>query len=234
MKPSDAQRLQARHAAFLAAPRTKLELATLPPPVRIYVAQFGEVLQLEARRLLVEGVAYFELIRTEESDGDEEGAADYFTGTIVDAGGIEHVDLDFVQGVATFLPTAEQVEHDVQLTKFVAAFFTKPKLEGSELKSFESKLPSNVDREPDARGFKFEFESKPYFAQAYLEANSWEVLIYDGQGNGLGGCYAVGKEVFEVAELELTRPLGKQPLAATGAARGHDEFVRPASPRVVI
>lgn len=236
MKPSDAQRLQARHAAFLTAPRTALELATLPPPVRVYVAQFGEVLKLEARRLLVEGVPYFELLRTEEGDPDEEGApGSYLTGTIVDASGIEHVDLDFVQGLASFLPTApEQVEHDAQLTRFAAALFTKAKLEGPELKSFEAKLPSGVEREPDARSFKFEFESKPYFAQAYLEAKAWEVLVYDARGNGLGGCYAVGKEDFEVAELELTRPLGKKPLPASGAARGHDDFERPAGKRPVI
>jgi hypothetical protein len=236
MKPSeDAQKLQARHASFLSAPRTTLELSTLPPPVRIYVAQFGEVLKLEARRLLVDGVAYFELLRTEENDGDEEGAPDTFiTGTIVDASGAEHVDLDFVQGLATFPPTPAQVEHDVQLTKFAATFFTRARLDGAELKPFESKLPAAIEREPDARSFKLEFEGKTYFAQAYLEAKAWEVLVYDAQGSGLGGCYAVGKEEFEVAEVELTRPLSKQPLQATSAARGHDDFVRKANPRVVI
>ena len=60
------------------------------------------------------------------------------------------------------------------------------------------------------------------------------MLVYDQQGQGLGGCYGAGKEPFEVAEVELTRPLESMLLAASAAARGHDDFEAPAAHRRLV
>ena len=216
-------------AALLTAPRTDLAVTALPAEVRVYLRQFPDALEVEARRLLVGGTSYFELLRVHAYE-DAEDDSTFLTGTIVDAAASEVVELDFVERTATFMPSPVELERDARLSRFAERHFTPDRLEKGP---FEPKLPAAIEKEPDAKGYRFEFEGRTYFAQSYREGGKWEVLAYDAQGRGLGGCYDVGREDFDLAELELTLPLAENPVQARGAASGHDDFTAPPKPKVV-
>lgn len=215
--------------ALLTAPRTSLDVSALPAEVRVYLKDFPDALEVEARRLLVQGVPYFELLRVHAFEEEDEGT--FVTGTIVDGTASEVVELDFVEGHARFLPSAEEVERDERLSRFAGKHFSRARVENGP---FEATLPPAVDQEADAKAHRFEFEGQTYFAQSYREAGQWEVLIYDAKGRSLGGTYALGNEPFELAEVELTLPLKGTPAEARGSATGHDDFEHRPKPKVVL
>lgn len=230
----------ARRRALLSAPRTSLPFESAPPAVRAYARQFPDALSLEVRRLHVEGTSSFEVLRTHARDeflesapeGEAPGPDDTFvTGTIVDAEGVELVELDFEEGSAVFLADADEKAHDARLTAFAAQHFTVEALAGA-LKT--APVPAAVPLEADAKGYRFTFEGRTYYAQAYREQGAWEVLVYDDQGHGLGGCYGVGRADFELAEEEARLPLPRTPRPAAAEASGHDDFQPGRRPRVVL
>ena len=218
-----------QRAALLSAQRSEVAVSALPPEVRVYLGQFPDALKVDARRLVVEGVPYFELLRTHAHD-EEDLAETFITGTIVDAAAAEVVDLDFVERTATFLPGAQEVERDQKLGRFADKHFTIARLENGP---FEVSLPRAIEKEPDAKGHRFEQAGRTYFAQAYRESGAWEVLVYDDQGRGLGGNYDVGHTDFELAEVEPTLPLHGTPIAARGTTSGNDDFLHRPKPKVV-
>lgn len=221
--------LRPNRAALLTAPRTEFAVTALPPEVRVYLGQFPDALEVEARRLVVNGVPYFELLRVhayEDADEDET----FVTGTIVDSAAAEVVELDFVERTATFLPGAAEVERDQRLSRFADKHLTTLRLENGP---FEPKLPAAIEKEPDAKGHRFEFDGRTYFAQSYREAGVWEALVYDEQGRGLGGNYDVGTAQFELAEVEPTLPLADVPAKAQGTTSGNDDFMQRPKPKVV-
>ena len=231
---------EAFQQALLKAPRTGLALESAPPAVRAYGRDFEDALSLDVRRLHLEGVSYFEVLRThlrdeflEEAEDDEEPGDDdvFLTGTIIDAAGTEVVELDFERGLARFMPGPDEKAHDARLTAFCAQLFTPEALAGALA---TTKVPASVPLEPDARAYRFTFEGRGYFAQAYKEQGAWEVLVYDEQGRGLGGCYGLGREPFDVAELEATVPLPRTPQPVRAEASGHDDFEPSKRPKVVL
>lgn len=224
-----------RRAAFLSAPRLTLGLELLSPALKGYLARFEDVEKVEARTLVVDGVTYFELLRTYVTDDEDIPGGRFVTGTIVDASAHEVVDLDFTARLATFPPGVNERARDQRLTSHCETFFTRARLDGAGLKSSEAKLPKGVEVEPGARTFRFEFEGASYFAAAYPnEEKKLEVLVFDAQGRGLGGTYALGGEPFDVAEVEPTMPLAAQPVKASGVAKsaGGDGFEAKARPKV--
>ena len=231
-------------ATLLSAPRAQLAIELLPLPVLAYLKLFEDVLGAEARRLMINGTAFFELLRIypredlefldEEQQAKEADVPAYFTGTIVDSAGQVVVDLDFERRLATFAPSPQEAEHDAKLSAHAEKLFTLDNLRArAPLKPYESPIPPNVEHEPDAKGYTFQFAGKRYFATMTEEGDLYEVLIFDAAGRGLGGSYSVGDEPFDVAEVEVTGPLTQIPASVRTVANAHDAFETKAKPKVV-
>jgi hypothetical protein len=217
-------------AALLTQPRASLEVTGLPPPVRAFLKEFEGAVAIEVRRVLVGGVAYFEVLVTHENLDDESDQDTFVAGTIVDSQARELVDLDFEKRLATFSPSASEKTHNAALTAFMQATFTDARLPTLEAIDVPAKLKTDAG---EARAHRVEFEGRPYFALVSGQRGAFEVLIYDAAFNGLGGSYQVGKEPFDVAELEATRPIGKVPLAATSKGKSAvDDFEAPKTRKV--
>lgn len=219
-------------STLLSEPRASLTEEGLPPAVRALLAELEEAQSVETRRVLVGGVAYFEVLSTWESLDEDAPRPTFVAGTVCDARGTELVDLDFEQRLATFAKTKAELAHDAGLTAFMEATFSDARLQGAGLTKIA--MPAKLSGD-DARAYKVEFEGRGYFAKVYGKPGAFEVLIFDAQFRGLGGSYQVGKEPFDVAEAEVTRPLPPKPARASAkASSAVDDFEAPAARKLTL
>ena len=217
-------------SALLAEPRASLTEVGLPAAVRAVLAELEEAVSVELRQVLVGGVAYYEILSTWDSLDDD---STFVAGTLYDARGAELVDLDFEQRLATFAKTKGELAHDAQLTAFMEATFSEARLQGSGLTKVA--MPAKLNSADDARAYKVEFAGRSYFAKVYGKPGAFEVLIFDAQFRGLGGSYQVGKEPFDVAEVEVTKPLPPKAARPTANAKSAvDDFEAPAARKLTL
>jgi hypothetical protein len=222
-------------SALLSEPRATLTEVGLPQAVRALLSEYAEAESVELRRVLVGGVAYFEILATWESLDEEASAPTFVAGTIVDARGSELVDLDFEQRLATFTPTKAELAHDARLTAFMEKAFTDERLQGPALSVAKIAMPAKLNENDGASAYKLEFEGRSYFAKVSGKPGAFEVLIFDSAFRGLGGSYQVGKEPFDVAEVEVSKPLPAKPARATGkASSAVDDFEAPSTRKLTL
>ncbi len=222
-------------AALLSEPRAPLTEGALPVPVRALLAELSEAQSTELRQVRVGGVSYFELLSTWEHLDEDAAKPTFVAGVIVDGTGAELADLDFEQRLAIFAPSKAELARNTKLTAFMEKCFTEERLLGTALITNKIPVPTKLEPEDDARAYKVEFDGRSYFAKVLGKKGALEVLIYDAAFQGLGGSALVGKEPFDVAEVEVTRPLPAKPAPALGKAQSAaDDFEAPAARKFTI
>jgi hypothetical protein len=222
-------------SALLSEPRSTLTESGLPPALKALVSEYAEAESVEWRRVLVGGVAYFEVLATWENLDEDAPSPRFVSGTIFDARGHELVDLDFEQRLATFAPSKAELAQNARLTAFMEKTFSDERLQGTALASAKIAMPAKLNENDGAQAYKVELEGRTYYAKVLGKPGAFEVLIFDAAFHGIGGSYQVGKEPFDVAEEEITRPLPAKPAKASGkASSAVDDFEAPSARKLTL